>query len=169
MDPISIATASASLVITCSKLMGYIYTIINKCQNVDSAVQVLSIEIDLLSRVLASISTSFNNPLLATAALRSQTGHEAQHWRDVRQSMDDCKSTLEDLERILESIKKESGGFLWRPKKLIRLEMKSTEIQLLKQQVNAYRQTLHLLLQLINVYISPFIDFMFTMLTALPV
>lgn len=152
MDPFSIATASAGLVGTCVKLSGYVYTFINKTQNVDTAVRVLGIEIDSLSQVLGAISTSFSDPSLANDALKSQTGHEAQHWQNVRRSMDDCKETLVKLERILEKVSKAGSGFLGRSKTTIKLDMNSTEILLLKQQIGAYRQTMQLSLQMISVY-----------------
>jgi hypothetical protein len=154
LEPLSIVVASAGLVDTCVKLTGHIYTFVNKNQNIDTATSVLGIEIDSLSRVLRSITTSFNDPTLAATALKSQTGHEAQHWENVRRSMDDCKVTLAELERILVKVNKTDGGFLRRPKKVMKLAMKEQNIALFKQQIAAYRQTMQLSLQLITVYAS---------------
>jgi hypothetical protein len=149
MDPISIATTSATLVSTCTKLWGYI----NKIQNVDTTVQVLQLEITSLSQVLGSIGSSFNDPTLAKAALEKQTGHEAQHWQLVKRSMEDCKGTLASLERILEGVTKVSGGLFRRPKTQIKLDMKAVEIALFQQRLTAYRQTMQLSLQMITVYV----------------
>lgn len=151
MDPLSIAASSAGLVGTCATLMAFIYTYISKTNNVDSAVQVLQLEINSLSQVLSSIGTSFSDPILAKAALKAQTGHEAQHWQHVKRSMEDCKGTLVSLERILRGVTKVSGGFLRRPKTQIKLDMKSVEIAFLQQRVTAYRQTMQLSLQMITV------------------
>jgi hypothetical protein len=153
MDPLSIAATSATLVGVCVRLSGYIYIVINKVQNVDTSVRVLGIEIDLLSQVLGSISSSFSDSSLAAGALESQTGHEGQHWRNVKRSMEDCQETLGSLERILESVKQGERRFLQRPRMLIEFERKSGEIALLKQQITAYRQTMQLSLQLITVYV----------------
>ena len=149
MDPITIATTSATLVSTCTKLWGYI----NKIQNVDTAVQVLQLEITSLSQVLGSIGSSFNDPTLAKAALDKQTGHEAQHWQHVKLSMEDCKGTLASLERTLEGVTKVSGGLFRRPKTQIKLDMKAVEIALFQQRLTAYRQTMQLSLQMITVYV----------------
>src|SRR5271155_1595737 len=154
-EPFTIAATAAGLVGTCGRLTGYIYTFINKSQNVDTAVQVLAVEIDSLSRVLGSISTSFNDPSLAEAALESHTGHERQHWENVERSLHDCSQTLKSLEKILENINKIGGGILWRPRKVIKMGMKSENIALAKQQIAAYRQTLSLSFQLITVYPAP--------------
>ena len=46
MDPLSIATSTASLVVLCGKLSGHIYTIVNKLQTVDSAIRTLGVEVN---------------------------------------------------------------------------------------------------------------------------
>jgi hypothetical protein len=152
MDPISIATASVHLVGACGRLSGYIYTFIKKTQTVDTAVRVLDIEINSLSQVLGSLATSFSDPLVASVALEAQTGHKGQYWQTVKKSMDDCKGTLASLERILEKVvKSEAGNLFRRSNKQIKLSMNILEIDLLKQQVAAYRQTMQLALQMITV------------------
>src|ERR1700685_1415492 len=100
MDPLSIATASASLAGFCVKLSTIIYNFIDKSQHVERTVtvQVLRVEIDSLSQVLTSIRVNFNDHSLGETALDSQTGHEAQHWKNFDGLMDDCKETLEALE-----------------------------------------------------------------------
>jgi hypothetical protein len=116
MEPISIATAAVHLVGACGKLSGYIYTFVKQSQMVDTTVHVLDIEVKSLSDILGSIATSFSDPLVASVALESQTGHEGRFWKTVKRSMDDCKGTLAKLERILENVgKRESGGFLGAP------------------------------------------------------
>jgi len=154
MDPITIVSTSAALAVTCVKLSGYIYTIVDKVRTVDNAVRVLGVEIESLSHVLRAISTKFDDQSLAKAALSTQTGHEVQHWENVRRSMGDCKETLARLERVFEKLNKGDSlsGFLWRPsKKTIKFNMKAETISLLKQEIECYRQTMQLSLQLISV------------------
>jgi hypothetical protein len=127
---------------------------VTNANNVDTAITTLGVEVNSLSQVLSSIHDSFSDSSLANAALSSQTGHEAQHWRNVERSMDDCKGTLENLVRVLEDVKRGSGGFLARARSQISLKMSSAEITSLKQQIAAYRQTMQLSLQLITVYTS---------------
>jgi FtsZ-binding cell division protein ZapB len=147
MDPLSLATTSASLVNTCTQLWSYI----NKVQNADVTVTVLQVEINELSQVLGSISTSFGDPVMAKVALETQTGHEAHHWKNVKRSMEDCKETLASLDRLLRQVTKVCGGYLRRPKLQFKLDTKSVEVTLLKQRIAAYRQTMQLSLQLITV------------------
>jgi len=149
MDPISIATASVGLVSACVRLSGYI----KKTQTVDTVVRVLDIEITSLSQVLGSIAMSFSDSLVASVALEAQTGHEGQYWKTVKRSMDDCKGTLATLEQILQKVgKSEAGNFFRRSSKQIKLSMHLPEIDVLKQQVAAYRQAMQIALQMISVY-----------------
>jgi len=146
-------STSAALAVTCIRLSGYIYTVVDKIRMVDNAVRVLGVEIESLAHVLRSISTSFGDQLLAKAVLSAQTGHELQHWENVRRSMGDCKETLERLERVFEKLNKGDSlsGFLWRPsKKMIKFNMKTETIALLKQEIECYRQTMQLSFQLIS-------------------
>jgi len=79
MDSISMVAASVHLVGSCAKLSGYVYTFIQKSQTVDTIIRVLDIKITSLSQVLGSIATSCSDPLMASAFLESQTGHEGQY------------------------------------------------------------------------------------------
>ena len=150
MDPISIATASACLVRLSVTVSGYIYTYVSNTRNVDTTIRLLAAEIDSLARVVGSIQECFSDPSLANAALSSQTGHEGNRWRNVHRSMNDCKNTLNYLEQVMEKVKKGKMGVFGRA---VKLQMNSTEITSLKQQIAAYRETLQLSLQIITVYI----------------
>lgn len=152
MDPVSIITISAALLRLCATASGYIFTFVSNARNVDTAITTIGVEVNSLSQVLSSINDSFSDGILANAALSSQTGHETQHWRNVRQSMEDCKNTLESLIRILENVRGGTRGFLARARNQISFGMNSAEITLLKQRITAYRQTLQLSLQIITVH-----------------
>jgi hypothetical protein len=145
IDPITIATASANLVGTCSKLGVYI----RKIQSIDTSIRVLEIEVSTLSNVLGRIATCFSDLAVATVVLEQQTGHEVQYWDSVKTSMDDCQVTLHRLERIIEELGS-GGGFVLRSKRTAKLEQSMPEITLLKQQISAYRHSMQLSLQMIN-------------------
>jgi hypothetical protein len=147
-EPISIAITATQLVETCTK----IYTIVNQTRHVDASIGVLGVEINSLCEVLNAMHESFNDPALATIDM--QTGHEAQHWRNVKRSLQDCTGTLKCLGEILDALKRSGGRFLQRPRKQINLQLKLREIGVLKQQVTSYRQTMQLSMQLLTAYVS---------------
>jgi len=152
MDPLSIAVSSASLLASCAKVSGVIYTAINKIQNVDGTIQTLAIEISSLSQVLASLTTTLKDPLLTRSVFSSQTKHEIQHWENVKQCMDDCKDTLSNLERLVESCGNSGKtGWFASSKKFVRLSMNSEAISQSQMKITSYTRTLQLSLQLITV------------------
>lgn len=158
IDPTSIASASAALVETCGKVSQYIYIFLNKVNHVDTAIRVLKIEIDSLAGVLGSISVKFSDPSTAAIALQSITGYEEEYWRNVKRSMGDCEVTLRTLEQVLQSVKQGESRFKRRATIQSRLEQKSAEIGLLKQQIAVFYKTMELSLQLITVYFPRFME-----------
>ena len=152
MDPASLATSSTNLVDTCTKVLGCISTFINKSQSVDTAIHILEFEINSLARVLRSIAQSFSDPPIASGALQAHTGHEQRYWRTVTKAIDECNATLTHLARTLEkAVEKGAAGnsWLW-GNKGIKLSMSSRDLDLLKHQVEAYRQTMQLAVHMIT-------------------
>jgi hypothetical protein len=149
--PILNSCSLGGLVATCIKLSGYILEVINKTKLVDATIRVIGVEIESLSKVLDSIRTSFSDPALASAALSSGTGFEAEHWRNVEQSLDDCKGTLRELEDCQPS----QSRLVRRPTEAINLALKSGKITLLKQQISLYKETLTISLHMLDLYQYP--------------
>jgi hypothetical protein len=152
IEPLSFIATSAALVATCGRLAGYVYQFARKASVVVSALGMLSIELEELRRVLCAINTTFSNPELAKAAFQPQTGHESQHWENVRRAMADCNRCLSSLEHLFQQMSRGESGFLGRGKKAFKMSWKEEHISLHKQQISAYRHTMELSLQLITVY-----------------
>lgn len=152
MDPISIGTAAAGLVGICVKLSGQLFTFVRRVRMVDESIKTLQFEIESLSSALSSIKLSFDDPLLAEAIVNTQARHERRHWQNVRQSLDHCLNTLTRLETILDDVESCEGQFLVGARRRVRMDMRSAEMVLLKEQIASCRRTLQLSLQLITVY-----------------
>jgi hypothetical protein len=152
MDPLSIAAASGALVKLCATISTSLCTFIHDTRLVDQTLEAFRNEIDDFSDVLASIESSFRDPTLAEAALRVMTGHERPHWEKAKRSMNDCHTTLERLTFVLALVNGDHG-FLRRPRRQIRLDMNSKEIVLLRQQIQSYKATMDLSLQMITVWV----------------
>ena len=163
LEPLSIVATSAALVGSCGRLVGFIYQFARKATAIDSALGMLGIELEELRRVLAAVNTTFSNPELAKAAFEPQTGHEGQHWANVRRSMSDCERCLNSLERLLEKMSKEDSGIVGRGRKILKMSWNEEHISLHKQQISAYRHTMELSLQLITVYFHFYIGFVLTL------
>jgi hypothetical protein len=95
--------------------------------------------------------------VLAAAALQSQTGYEAEHWRNVKQALEDCKGTLQRFQSVVESVYKEEGQLLRRSRMLGALKLQAQDIANFRQQIGCYRETLKISLQLITLYLPIFL------------
>src|SRR5947207_604431 len=156
LDPITIATVAGSLVQVCGKLSGYIITYVNKTNTIDSNVAGLSQEIESLSQVLEAMRQSFKSNAINAATLEEGTGHEAGHWKNVRQAMNNCQITLNSLAEVWEKISKVDSRLpgVARPKRVAYMMMSEEQITIYKGQISAFRQTISLSLQLLTVYVS---------------
>jgi hypothetical protein len=154
IDPITIATVAGSLVQVCGKVSGYIITYVNKTRTIDSNVEGLSQEIGSLSQVLVAMQDSFESNAINIATLEAGTGHEAAHWKNVRQSLHNCRKTLESLLEVWEKVNKVDSRIpgMPRPKKVVYMIMSEEQITIYKGQIGAFRQTISLSLQLLTVY-----------------
>lgn len=152
MDPLSVAASSAGLLGLCIHLSKTISGFIQGSRQVDISLQALQSEIDGLREVLTCIETSFKDPQYADAALKATTGHEKLHWKSVETSMINCESTLTDLIKVLDRVKKgNSFAILNRAIKQIKLSINTSEISAYKQLIQHYKETMQLSLQIITV------------------
>src|SRR5271163_896110 len=150
MDGISIiASSAASLVSSCLTVYRNVSTFIHETKIVGDNIRVLQVEIEELRKVIAEIHHSLNNPTLADAALNPQTGYELNHWKNVKQSLDDCKKPLERVQSVLESVETAGGRILRQMRMQWALDAKSSEITMIKQELSLYRWTLQVSLQMI--------------------
>ena len=153
MDPLSIAASSAALVTLCAKISKSLYRFICDSRGVDQALDAFRDEIDDLSGLLSSIESNFRDSRTATAALRETTGYEQSHWEKAQRGMNDCRGTLERLSSVLEQVRGDHGNghvFFSRQRRQIRLDMKSTEIVTLRNQIQSYKDTMKLSLNVIT-------------------
>jgi hypothetical protein len=147
MDALSIVVASVGLVSVCGKLFGHISWLTNKLQAADKDLEALSSEIGVFSEVLEDIGGSFCDPSIAKSVFVAKTAHEEQHWRDVKQAMEECKRMLEDLHRNLQPDRNHIRG----GRALINVT--SEELSRSHHQMMAYRRTMEMSQDIIRMYI----------------
>ena len=154
IDPITIATVAGGLVQVCGRLSGYIITYVQKSKTIDSNVSGLDSEIQTLSQVLMAMEETFESNAMNIATLEAGTGHEAAHWKNVRQSLNNCQTTLKSLEEIWENVNKSDSRIpgMSRTKKVVAMIMSEEQITIYRGQIAAFRQTISLSLQLLTVY-----------------
>jgi hypothetical protein len=132
---------------------GVIFTFVDDTRMVDSSVSNLLHEILGLSQVSEAISQTWTQHPKIVAA---EAGNNGNLWASVKATIDDCKSTLGKLDTKLDEVQNGGffgRGFLRKPTKLVKLNMKMKDILLFKQQVHSYNNAMQSALQMINVYV----------------
>ena len=154
-DPLAIFSATVTAMDICGKVLRYADCI----SNTDTGFDSLKRQTQGLSNVLHELYTSFKQPIVmerinASQDENQQNGDEGVYWRSVKQSIDDCQKTLQNLEFAL----RHGVRSILRP---IRLKMGKNDIDKYFQEINFIRETLNLALQWLTLYFSPLL-FMFS-------
>ena len=123
---------------------------VDDVRSVDDSICSLCKEIVGLSRVLEVVSQAWKqNPLLVAA----QANADGNLWISVQVSLDDCKNTLEKLEKKIDKVQKSSflwRGFLRKPTMSIKLNMRMRDITTFKQHIHSYSSAMQSALQMTN-------------------
>lgn len=120
-----------------------LYTFVGDALSVDDSTSGFCKKIVGLSRVLEVISQAWKqNPLLVAA----QANADGNLWISVQASLDNCKNTLEKLEKNIYEAQKSSflwRGFLRKSTMSIKLNMRMGDITTFKQKIDAHWKTSH--------------------------
>lgn len=148
MDPITLATAAVSLAEGCYNVSQVIYTTFKRCQEIDEDLAALHTDLHELAKVL----NIFNQTVLHYGTKQdSQEIVDADHLQKIKSSLDELAKTLKLLGKILESIKRSDNfGPLRNPVMLAKLELKSGDIQKIKQNIAIYTRTIQLSISFIT-------------------
>lgn len=152
MDPAFIIKSTSELMNLCSSIS----KILPEPNNVETTFQLLLSKLHPLSKVLEYIRTSVpaENSPHEPASLPLRTGHEDEYWRLIQQAMEDCKETLEGLERTTEIIRLEEDQSLRKPRGQLELDSRSREIGEFRQRIDAFTNTMQIALQLLKMCVT---------------
>jgi hypothetical protein len=159
LEPFSIVTTVLALVGGTAKLLEHIDSLRKKMRKVqleDSAIDTLWVEIDILKKNLQQLHgmcTDFD--IGATDTDSTVQKSETKYWSNIKETMIDCKASLDSLEVIIVAVK-QKDKVLHRITRVAtiqtRLEGYKEAIDLHKQQITGYRRAISMSLQVIVVY-----------------
>lgn len=149
-DPLSIAASAVTLVQLCTYVAKSTYKFAQETKHIEESVGVLGEEIEALKKILVGIAQTFSNPIIAT---NLESGVGKQHFLHVKMSLEDCKSTLERLDQIVQQVDAIDGRFFRLVKKRLKMYSKSEEIRSLQKRVEFIRKTMNISLQMITWYV----------------
>jgi len=138
MDPLSLAG-------TCFSISKFIYTNIQRCNDLDQTLDVLSTDQAELAKVVDIFRAGIGGG--DHIDVRGQ-----EQWDTLESSVLGLSKAMKSLEDILTEVKGVRKGFVTRPAQVRKLDNKANEIDALKKSIEAYTRTIQLSVQYINLY-----------------
>jgi ankyrin repeat protein len=154
MDPLSIGLSSIGLVKLCTHVSKQLVAFISDVRGTPSTVQAFQSEINHLSNLLGCIAESFQSGEYHNAMVLAPIGYENQFWQSVSDLLKDCKWTLEKLTIILRPINVDQRSFLGLSRAKNKLDMNSTEITTLREEIKSFTGMINITFSMINMYVS---------------
>ena len=150
MDPLSIAAGSAGLFTLCVQCSTILYQFFEDNKKVDANVTTFCDEVDNLAQVLDALSTTLRHPRTLAAVESSRQEYDGKLWVNVDRLLDKCRASMESLRKLLQRLNRDSGGFLRKPLKQLRLRLQSDDILQLRGQIQSHTLMMQITLQSIN-------------------
>jgi chaperonin cofactor prefoldin len=151
MDPLSVTVASLSIIGSCTQCALILTQWVGKLKTIDERIQTFINEIQSLSATHDALQKSLQQPAIVAAARNTEQNAGAALWKQVQRSLNDCKDTLEKLQKVLNDINPNSGSLFRRPILTFKESLLSGDMAALRQRLILFNSTLSLPLQMINV------------------
>ena len=108
MEPLSIALSALQIISFCAQCTGWIASL----KSVDERVQAFAREIEALSTTHAALRKALKSPAMVAAARAAEQNAGGDLWKQVTQSLEDCKTTMAAVIKIVEHIDGNQKGLL---------------------------------------------------------
>ena len=148
MDPISIAAGVAGTLSATLSVCIMLRKFLHGAKESKAVVNAMLADVKALRRVLESMELTFEE----MDSERSETGSIGNHWRNLLMSLEDGQNCLIRLEKLLQDTMKEVK-FLDTLRRQARLKSTTDQMALYRQEVQTYKDALHLSLQTITLYV----------------
>lgn len=149
MEPISIAIASLEVSKLCWSVGSELMKFCHGVKIADTAVSSLHEEIEALKNTIEPIKGMVDSPKIKTSIVQSDDIEAL--WSRLKTALDDVQRTLISLQTLVSSRVDKEAGVLEATRKHLRLKSNSSEIQLYRQRIRVFKDTIHLSLQCITV------------------
>lgn len=144
MDPFSVTVGVVGLIATSSKIVVSLKDLVDSAQGVNTRIELMISEVELLKRALQSMKTTLEADTLQP--FFQSTGHLAEHWANISACLRDGEKMLSDLDSILAGINK-SVRVLDSTRKAMRLNSAWEDVESYQQRCRSCRETIQLSLQ----------------------
>ncbi|KAK5124667.1 hypothetical protein LTR85_001380 [Meristemomyces frigidus] len=139
-DPLSITTGVLTLIGTCGNVGWQLKQFHGAAKIVDTTIEALLADVESITKVLDALQETVR---VTRSSTLQETGHIGNHWRNLSKSIADGQNVLEHLQSLLERVGKTTTR-LNKPRMQLRLYLAEDELSMLRQRMQAYRDTVQL-------------------------
>ena len=156
MEPIGAAAGIAQISRSAWKLGSYIYTIYQGTKTIDQSVQSLALEVNGLA---STCDLVYNE--LGTVLTKPGSGYTISPYdkdgrlrRCIDHQVAECKSTLGELETVVEALWPRKDTFFERASKQIDLQNSREQTGEIRQRIRSHTDALHTVLLVVNIRVA---------------
>ncbi|KAI9668942.1 MAG: hypothetical protein M1829_005254 [Trizodia sp. TS-e1964] len=159
MDPLTIATAAASLVISASKMSAWLFELIGEVRNVDAKIFDLAKELRLQKTLLLSMEKTVRE---CQSQVFTLAHIDDNLWNQIRTTVTDSKATLDSLEALIGLISPENNEtgestfltMLKKPGTLIQFKLHKREMSAFSDKVYKSNTAIQMALSVLHVSLT---------------
>ena len=148
MDPLSITAGVVGLLGSTLGIGVTLRQFIHGAKEASTVVNAMISDVKALRKVLESMEVMFEE----MDSERTETGAIGTHWKNLLTALQDGQTCLASLEKLLQETTKEVK-VLDTLRRQARLKSAMDQITLYRQEVQTYKDALHLSLQTITLYV----------------
>jgi hypothetical protein len=148
VDPLSITAGIVGILQATLSVGVTLRNFLHGAKEAKTTINAMIADVKALRKVLETMELTFEE----MGNERSQTGSLGNHWRNLLESLEDGKNCLLRLDKLLQDTIREVK-FLDTLRRQARLKATTDQMAFHRQEVQTYKDTLHLSLQTITLYV----------------
>ncbi|KIW12112.1 hypothetical protein PV08_09386 [Exophiala spinifera] len=154
MDPFSITSGALQIAGACAQVTITIIKWVGDVRTVDARISSFCDEVAALQTTYEGLERSLSSPLVAEAArVASKTSDGSHLWRQIKETLDDSRRTIQRVNDILDNIVRTSG-FGRKFRAHLQESLSSGELSRLRQRIQVFNTTLSLPIQMVCVMLQ---------------
>jgi ankyrin repeat protein len=156
MEPIGAAAGIAQISRSAWKLGSYIYTVYQGTKTIDEVVQTLALEVNGLASTCDLVHNELGTVLTkpGSGSTISRYDKDGRLRRCIDHQVAQCKSTLGELETVVEALWPRKESFFERASKQVELQNSREQTSEIRQRIRSHTDALHTILLVVNIRVA---------------
>ena len=151
MDPVSLIGFTGASAKVALDIGTTLYKFVQAAKDVDQTIKNLAVEANGVAKSLDSLQQTLRTPTVRNLHALNRKKQDRDLWQSVEGSVSDCQTTLLLLQQKLADTRFQGPNALQQWFTQFKLQLKSDDINLLRNQLQTHRTSLHTSLLMLDV------------------